>query len=130
GSGRPTERTACRGAILPWWRCRAPDPLVSYIRVQFRTAQPRWELSKATVLHAKPGTALIDYKKTIVQNHAPQDAYQSEQRPGLCVAGTTTLGKVKPWITSSAKKGKQQQIQSESLLEFRLEQPVKLPVVG
>src|SRR4029077_3853967 len=81
GSGRPTERTACRGAILPWWRCRAPDPLVSYIRVQFRTAQPRWELSKATVLHAKPGTALIDYKKTIVQNHAPQDAYQSEQRP-------------------------------------------------
>jgi len=45
--------------------------------------EPRWELSKATVLHAKPGTALIDYKKTIVQNHAPQDAYQSEQRPDL-----------------------------------------------
>jgi hypothetical protein len=34
---------------------------------------------------------LIDYKKTIVQNHAPQDAYQSEQRPDFSLPTGTKI---------------------------------------
>jgi hypothetical protein len=51
---------------------------VSYGRGQHRAAQPRWELSKVTALQVKIGTAWIDQKKTIVENHAPQGAYQFE----------------------------------------------------